>query len=243
MELSAPGSIGEWEKLEGMLVTIPQALVDRRALQLRPFRRGRADHGRQDPPTAVLEPGSRRQRRWPSAVRSCRIRSTTGATLNPGPVRHPDGGLFDLGTRFRGGDSVGGVTGVLDFAFGVYRIQPTRGADSPASTNPRPDGPEGSVATSRRSFNVLNYFTTLDGRGANTAEEFERQRTKIIAAITEIDADVVGPDRDREQRRRAIHDLVARLNEATARALRLHRHRRDRHGRDQGRVRLQAGHA
>ena len=47
------------------------------------------------------------------------------------------------------------------------------------------------------SFNVLNYFTTLtsedeDARGADTLEEFERQRTKILAAITAIDADVVG---------------------------------------------------
>jgi len=55
------------------------------------------------------------------------------------------------------------------------------------------------------SFNVLNYFTTLDGngaicgplsdqdcRGADNAEEFTRQRDKIIAAIAAIDADVVG---------------------------------------------------
>jgi len=54
-------------------------------------------------------------------------------------------------------------------------------------------------------FNVLNYFTTIDDsgsicgpdenmgcRGADSPEEFERQRTKIIAAIAEIDADVVG---------------------------------------------------
>ena len=42
------------------------------------------------------------------------------------------------------------------------------------------------------SFNVLNYFTTLGSRGADTAEEFTRQRTKIIAALAALDADVVG---------------------------------------------------
>ena len=56
------------------------------------------------------------------------------------------------------------------------------------------------------SFNVLNYFTTLDDgvndicgpagdqecRGADNAEEFTRQRDKIIAALVAIDADVVG---------------------------------------------------
>jgi predicted extracellular nuclease len=56
------------------------------------------------------------------------------------------------------------------------------------------------------SFNVLNYFTTIDDgtndicgpeenqecRGADSSEEFTRQRTKIIAALAEMDADVVG---------------------------------------------------
>jgi hypothetical protein len=56
------------------------------------------------------------------------------------------------------------------------------------------------------SMNVLNYFTTLndgshtcppsntasDCRGANSAEEFTRQRDKIISALAGIDADVVG---------------------------------------------------
>ena len=101
------------------------------------------------------------------------------------------------------------VTGVLDFAFGLYRIQPTASADYSVA-NPRPDGPDdvgGNLTVG--SFNVLNYFTTLDGRGANTPEEFQRQRTKIIAAITKLDADVVGlieiennDDGDRRPRRR-----------------------------------------
>jgi uncharacterized protein len=55
------------------------------------------------------------------------------------------------------------------------------------------------------SFNVLNYFTTLDNagpicgplqnqecRGADTPQELTRQRDKILAALSAIDADVVG---------------------------------------------------
>ena len=42
------------------------------------------------------------------------------------------------------------------------------------------------------SMNVLNYFTTLGSRGADTALEFERQQAKIVAAIDGLDADVVG---------------------------------------------------
>jgi predicted extracellular nuclease len=98
------------------------------------------------------------------------------------------------------------VTGVIDFAFGLYRIQPTLGA-AHSNANPRPavhDAVGGSLKVS--SFNVLNFFTTLnDGvnhicgplqnqecRGANDANEFTRQRDKLISAISAINADVVG---------------------------------------------------
>jgi hypothetical protein len=133
---------------------------------------------------------------------------------NPDPAIHPNGAIFDLGNRFRGGDTAQDVTGVLDFAFGLYRVQPTRGADY-AVTNPRPAQPDdvgGNLTVA--SFNVLNYFTTLDRRGANTAEEFERQRTKVIAAITELDADVVGLI-EIENNEDAIEDLVNGLNAAS----------------------------
>ena len=52
--------------------------------------------------------------------------------------------------------------------------------------------PEVGGTTKVASFNVLNYFTTLNSRGANDAEEFERQESKIVSAIAKIDADIVG---------------------------------------------------
>jgi predicted extracellular nuclease len=87
-----------------------------------------------------------------------------------------------------------------------YKIQPTMGADY-VSANPRteqPDAVGGSLKVA--SFNVLNYFTTLDDgindicgpdgiqecRGADDANEFTRQQTKIVAAMCAIDADVFG---------------------------------------------------
>ena len=98
------------------------------------------------------------------------------------------------------------AVGVLGFDFGLYRIQPTAPADYTA-VNLRPEAPEdvgGNITVA--AFNVLNYFTTLDDgvndicgplenqecRGADNAEEFTRQRDKIIAALVEMDADVVG---------------------------------------------------
>ena len=97
------------------------------------------------------------------------------------------------------------VTGIMDYAFGSYRIQPTQGADYQAD-NPRSLAPAGIAGNLKvASFNVLNYFTTIDAgtpvcgpaadqdcRGADNIEELNRQRDKIVSALTAINADVVG---------------------------------------------------
>ena len=41
-------------------------------------------------------------------------------------------------------------------------------------------------------FNVGNYFTTLNDRGARDRREFERQHTKLTAALVGMDAHVIG---------------------------------------------------
>jgi predicted extracellular nuclease len=62
----------------------------------------------------------------------------------------------------------------------------------------RPDRPDvGKADTTVASFNVLNYFTTIDNgknnaRGADNKAEFARQEAKIVAAIIALDADVTG---------------------------------------------------
>ncbi len=90
------------------------------------------------------------------------------------------------------------------------------GADYMAA-NPRTDQPEDTGGSLKvASFNVLNYFTTLGSRGADTPEEFERQRTKIIAAISQINADVVGLI-EIENNTDAIVNLVDGLNDAHGR--------------------------
>ena len=92
------------------------------------------------------------------------------------------------------------------------------------------------------SFNVLNYFSTLNSRGANTEEELVRQEDKIVAALAEIDADVFGL-LEIENNEAASERLVATLNEKVGDGhLRLHQHRHDRHRRHQGGADLQARH-
>ncbi|EAQ97535.2 ExeM/NucH family extracellular endonuclease [Congregibacter litoralis] len=118
---------------------------------------------------------------------------------------------------FRGGDLVTGIEGVMGEAFGSYRLyvsDPSAGTaiDGDAfdvqivNTNQRQTAPEavgGSLKVA--SFNVLNYFTTLDlgqdtcgpsknleCRGADSADELARQQEKIVAALADLDADIVG---------------------------------------------------
>jgi len=210
--------LGDWERLEGMAVTFPQDLTISEYFDFGRFNETVLTDGRQMTPTAVFDPGSPEAADLLEENLRGRIMLDDGrGTENPDPAYHPDGEVFDLDHRFRGGDTVAGITGVLDFAFGEYRVQPTAPAEY-TEVNARPAEHEevgGNVEVA--SFNVLNYFTTLtgpDARGANTPEEFERQRDKIIAAITEIDADVVGLI-EIENNDEALQDLVDGLNAAT----------------------------
>ncbi|WP_433463228.1 ExeM/NucH family extracellular endonuclease [Spirillospora sp. CA-128828] len=114
----------------------------------------------------------------------------------------------------RSGDSTTGLTGVLTYQFGGYALQPTKPAHF-ANENPAPERPEhvgGDVRVA--SFNTLNWFTTLNKRGANTAEEQERQLTKLTAALKGLNADVVGLMEVENNGDTAVKALVDRLNQA-----------------------------
>jgi uncharacterized protein len=120
------------------------------------------------------------------------------------------------------------LTGILGFAFSRYRIQPLPAGHpnaTPSFTHAtRPSVPDiGATANLKvASFNVLNYFNG-DGsgggfptaRGANSPAEFTRQKNKIISAITQINADLVGLielENDGTGSTSAIQDLVDGLN-------------------------------
>jgi len=194
------------EPYEGMLVTFPQTLYISEYFNFDRYGEIVLTTERQYQPTAVYEPGSPEAFALAQANLLGRIMLDDGRSIpNPDPAIHPNGSIFDMTNLFRGGDVVQNVTGVMDYSFGLYRIQPTQGANYTA-TNLRTDQPDdvgGNVKVA--SFNVLNYFTTIDTgawicgpsedqecRGADTDEEFTRQRAKIVAALSAIDADVVG---------------------------------------------------
>jgi predicted extracellular nuclease len=202
-ELTLPAAAETYESLEGMRVTLPQTLSILEYFEFGRF--GTIDVGldRQMTPTAVFEPGSVDAADLAAANLAERITIDDGRSVqNPDPAIHPNGSVFTKENSFRGGDTVTNVTGVLDYRFSTWAVQPTQGADF-AVVNPRPDVPDVGGDVTVASFNVLNYFTTIDPtpsnsndddytRGADTAEELARQQAKIVAALATIDADVFG---------------------------------------------------
>ena len=216
------------EQFEGMLTSFEQDLTATETFTLGRFGEvSLSSGGRLYNPTQVVAPGAAA-----IALQDQNNRNRIQLDDNSGvqnPTTVPYLGLDDT---LRIGDTVTGLTGVLSFGFGLYRLQPTPvAAVSFARTNPRPAGPP-NVGGSLRvaGANVLNYFTTLDAqdggcgptgaldcRGANTVAEFDRQRTKIVAGLKGLNADIVGlTELENNATDVPIADLVAGLNAATA---------------------------
>lgn len=128
---------------------------------------------------------------------------------NPDPLLYPAPELI-AGHTVRGGDEVVGLEGVVYEikASGeeLWLIEPTdTSAVQIASVNPRPSAPAAQGSLRVASFNVLNFFTTVDNgspicgpdadmecRGADSAEEYTRQFDKLVSALQQINADVYG---------------------------------------------------
>ena len=214
-ELTLPvGDVNEFEAYESMLVTFPQDLYISEYFNFDRYGEIVLTSHRHLTPTALFEPGSPEQAIMADFYLLDRITLDDGRTYqNPDPAIHPNGLEFTMDNLFRGGDLVTNVTGVMDYSYDLWRVQPTKGADY-TSMNPRTDLPEevgGDLKVA--SFNVLNYFTTFGSRGADDAEEFTRQRDKIFAALSIIDADIVGlMEIENHITDAAVMDLVNGLN-------------------------------
>lgn len=105
---------------------------------------------------------------------------------------------FNAKNTLRSGYNLNNVTGIMEYRFNNWRVQPIQNAPVPtviASSNPR-----ASLAAKNRddvrvaAFNVLNYDNGSTGfpteRGASSQAEFDKQHQKILAALKAIDADV-----------------------------------------------------
>ncbi len=210
-------SLIDFERYEGMLVRFPQALVIAEYFNYDRFgeivlAQPLAGETRPFTGTAIDEPGAAANARTLANSLSRITLDDAQSAQNPATLRHLKGDPFSLINRFRGGDTVMNATGVLGYDFSLYRIVPTGPADFVAA-NPRPASPEpvgGSLRVA--AMNTLNYFVTADYPTGNLLDnqcgplnnvecrgwdsdqplEFTRQRDKLLAALTGLDADIIG---------------------------------------------------
>jgi predicted extracellular nuclease len=130
---------------------------------------------------------------------------------DPDPVPYTG----DQGT-LRVGDIVNPLVGAINYSFGNYRIQP----QDPASVrfvpqNARPAEPTTYGNLVVASANVLNYWTTLGGRGASTPEQLAVQTEKLVAELRGTGADIIGlQEIENDPTHTPIMTLVAALNAA-----------------------------
>ncbi len=146
--------------------------------------------------------------------------------ISKGVFYFPQPGGFGAGTQgvnyYRGGDAVNNLTGILHWSFAgqngtdAWRIRPVTYAQpvfTPENLRPvTPPAVGGNIKVA--AFNVLNYFTTLNERGANSAAELARQTAKLVTAINGLGADVVGLVEIENNNNVALAYLVDALNAA-----------------------------
>jgi uncharacterized protein len=224
---------GELERFEGMLVRIESALTaSQNFFQGRYGQVTLSADGRLEKPTNLHPAGTPEALALADANARRRILLDDGSTLqNPNPTPY-----FAADNTLRAGDTLAaGLTGVIDYGLATnltdgisdYKIHPAQ-AVSFDRVNTRPATPPAVGGNIRvGSFNVLNYFTTLDAtgsagcypsftrtdcRGADSAAEFQRQRNKIVPAILGLNADVVGLMEIENNGNTALQDLVNGLN-------------------------------
>jgi predicted extracellular nuclease len=210
-------AVEDLEAYEGMQITIPDTLFVTEYFNLDRFgevvlssnssSNQPGTDGRLDQYTQFNQPSVSGFNAYQADIEKRRIVLDDGQTVqNPDPIIHGrDGNPLSANNTLRGGDTVNNLSGILSFGFGDYRIQPTDPVDFQA-TNPRPATPDdvgGDLSVV--SFNVLNFFTTLDvagnpgsgpnnldPRGADSQAEFDRQLDKLVTTLEIIDGDIVG---------------------------------------------------
>ncbi len=131
-------------------------------------------------------------------------------TRNPDEIHYLNAGSTS-DYSIRSGDTLTGLVGNLRYSRGsggngdeTWRLMPTMDPEFVAA-NPPPGGPSIGGSIRVASFNVENFFTTIDAgqdncgpagnagcRGADSAAEYTRQLDKIVTALELMNADIVG---------------------------------------------------
>ncbi len=195
--LSLP-SPHDLESLENMRVRLAQPLTVIDSWNLARFGELTLAANDQVVPTEYLTPG-------PKAVtaaarnRQQRLLLDDGRGVRqPEPIPWPPGGLRSENT-VRSGDKIHDISGILDYRFGAWRIQPERPpVFQPVNTRaPAPARPD-TAHVRVMAMNLENYFNG-DGegagfptpRGAPTALALETQHQRLVEALRQPDPDIL----------------------------------------------------
>jgi predicted extracellular nuclease len=207
------------EPLEGMLLHFPQTLVVNDVADWARYGQVTLAPQRLFAPTNEVDPNdavasgtsSNGSSNVPAVValdalntRSTMILDDGGSSSypDPPPMMGPEGTL-------RAGSMITGLNAVLSYGFNTYRLQPA--GTVPIVHNTRPLVPVVGGQLRVASLNVLNYWTTLGGWGATNSAELARQRTKLVAALAAMDADILALH-ELENNTAAFTDLLGALN-------------------------------
>ncbi|GAB4198226.1 MAG: hypothetical protein OHK0022_17270 [Roseiflexaceae bacterium] len=230
IDIDLPAPSTTWlERYEGMLVRFPETLTAaQNYFQGRYGQVTLSAEGRLFNPTNGNFPTDD----FDLNMRRMIVLDDAYSSQNPNPIPY-----IGADNTLRAGDTTSNIVGLLDYgpinsntSIRYYRVQPIT---QPTFTrvNQRTATPKAVAGNVKVvAFNVLNYFTTIDQtgascfpsgtrddcRGADSTTEFQRQQAKIVAAISAMDADVVGLVELENNGATAINDLVAALNQATS---------------------------
>lgn len=224
LALDGPPADGDWERYEGMWLTINAPLTVSSARQLIPLGEITTSFGgRLFAPTELAPPG-------PSADVVASDNARRRLLLDDGDARELKAVPWFLPAApnaarpLRAGSVIHGATGVLDERSGEYRLELTASLAGRIEQAPRPLAPSVPGDTRVVAFNVENLFNG-DGRGggfpaargAQTREQYERQQRKLVATIQALTPDVAGLEEienDGYGRESTLAQLVAALNHA-----------------------------
>ncbi|MBL4856742.1 MAG: ExeM/NucH family extracellular endonuclease, partial [Idiomarina sp.] len=146
-------------------------------------------------------------------------------------------------SSLRSGSTLKSFSGIISQFNNRYRIQPTDDLELETPSVQPQLAEKSDKALRIASFNVLNFFNGNGvgqgfptPRGADTPEQMQRQQKKIVAALTAIDADVIGLmeiENDGFGERSAIMQLVKALEKASGKDYAIAEPRAEKIGTDQ----------
>ncbi len=223
-------AIADLERYEGMLVRFPDTLTVSGLHNLARFGEATLSQG------GRLYQFTNYSRPSVSGYRAHRERVAARSLLlddgqrarDATPIRYLDGS-----EPIRVGNAITGLTGNLRFARGsgdsgveAYRLMPV-GQPRFETLNPRPQTPAVAGGLRIASFNVWNFFSTIDTgrntcgpaadsncRGADSRAEYDRQLAKIVTTIGLLDADIIGLIELENNSRESLSAIVAALDES-----------------------------